>query len=176
MNSFKNKKDKKSKRKKDKKPKKHRKKRRRSSSSSDSSTTSRSSNSSSSSSSSLDDGHKKRKKKHKKDHKRKRVKVEKVGETSQCQSQDSNDDFSIPIHLMDTKRGAPETKEEYEKRQSIVRRVIDEETGRSRLVKGDGEIIEEIVSKERHQQINKMATKIDASNFEKNILGKVTKK
>lgn len=172
MNSFKNKKDKKSKKKHDKKTKKDKKRRRRNSSSSESSTSS----SSSSSSSSSDEKHKKRKKKQKKDHKRKKLRVEKVGESSQCQSQDSNDDFSIPIHLMDTKRGAPETKEEYEKRQSIIRRVVDEETGRTRLIKGDGEIIEEIVSKDRHMQINKQATKTDAQNFEKNILGKAMQK
>jgi hypothetical protein len=171
MNSFKNKKDKKSKKKHDKKSKKDKKKRRRSSSSSESSTSS----SSSSSSSSSDEKSKKRKK-HKKDHKRKRLRVEKVGESSHCQNQDSNDDFSIPIHLMDTKRGAPETKEEYEKRQNIIRRVVDEETGRTRLVKGDGEIIEEIVTRDRHMQINKQATKTDAQNFEKKIIGKAMKK
>lgn len=77
---------------------------------------------------------------------------------------------------MDTKRGAPETKEAYEKRQSILRRVVDEETGRTRLIKGDGEIIEEMVTRERHQQINKQATKTDAQNFEKNIIGKAMKK
>lgn len=174
MNSFKNKKIKKSKKKHDKKSKKDKKRRRRSSTSSDSSTSS----SSSSSSSSSDERNKKRKKKQekkKKDHKKLKI-IEKVGESSQCQSDGSHDDFSIPIHLMDTKRGAPETKEEYEKRQSIVRRVVDEETGRSRLVKGDGEIIEEIVSRDRHLQINKQATKTDAQNFEKNIIGKAMKK
>lgn len=171
MNSFKNKKVKKSKKKHDKKSKKDRKRRRRNSSSSDTSTSS-----SSSSSSSSDDTQKKRKKKLKKDTKKKVLRVEKVGETSQCLSQDSNDDFSIPIHLMDTKRGAPETREEYEKRQSIIRRVVDEETGRSRLIKGDGEIIEEMVTRDRHMQINKQATKTDAQTFEKNILKKAMKK
>ncbi|XP_029639639.1 ADP-ribosylation factor-like protein 6-interacting protein 4 isoform X1 [Octopus sinensis] len=52
----------------------------------------------------------------------------------------------------------PMTKEEWEKQQSVIRRVYDPTTGRNRLVKGDGEILEEIVSKERHQQINKQAT------------------
>lgn len=171
MNSFKNKKIKKSKKKHEKKNKKDKKRRRSSSSSSDST-----SSSSASSSSSSDDRQKKRKKKQKKDHKRKKLRVEKVGESSRCQTPDANDDFSIPIHLMDTKRGAPETKEEYEKRQSIVRRVVDEETGRTRLIKGDGEIIEEMVTRDRHMQINKQATKTDAQNFEKNILGKAMKK
>ncbi|CAI7995698.1 ADP-ribosylation factor-like protein 6-interacting protein 4 [Geodia barretti] len=48
----------------------------------------------------------------------------------------------------------PMTKEEWERQQSIVRRVYDPDTGRHRLVKGDGEIIEEIVSKERQKAIN----------------------
>ena len=72
------------------------------------------------------------------------------------------------------------TREEYEKQQSVVRRVFDPDTGRHRcvwrvqlcfnhlhtcmcvcvcvcrLVKGDGEIIEEIVSKDRHRAINKV--------------------
>ena len=48
------------------------------------------------------------------------------------------------------------TKEEYERQQSVVRRVFDPDTGRHRLVKGDGEIIEEIVSRERQKAINKV--------------------
>uniref|UniRef100_A0A8C2FGZ1 ADP-ribosylation factor-like protein 6-interacting protein 4 n=1 Tax=Cyprinus carpio TaxID=7962 RepID=A0A8C2FGZ1_CYPCA len=55
-----------------------------------------------------------------------------------------------------TKR--PMTKEDYEARQSVIRRALDPETGRTRLVRGDGEILEEIVSKERHQEVNKQAT------------------
>lgn len=34
-----------------------------------------------------------------------------------------------------------------------------------RLIKGDGEVIEEIVSKERHKDINKQATKGDGEFF-----------
>lgn len=179
MNSFKSKKVKKSKRKHDKKSKKGKKRRRSSSSSSDSSTSS----SSTSSTTSSDEKHKKRKKKHKKDHKRKKLKVEEkaekvkevevVGESSQAQNEE---DFGIPINLMDFRRGAPETKEEYEKRQSIIRRVVDEETGRTRLIRGDGEIIEEMVTKERHIKINKNATKTDAQNFEKNSIRRARKK
>ena len=50
------------------------------------------------------------------------------------------------------------TKEEYERQQSVVRRVYDPDTGRHRLVKGDGEIIEEIVSRERQKAINKVSS------------------
>ncbi|XP_010220473.1 PREDICTED: ADP-ribosylation factor-like protein 6-interacting protein 4 [Tinamus guttatus] len=49
----------------------------------------------------------------------------------------------------------PMTKEEWDARQSVIRRVVDPETGRTRLIKGDGEVLEEIVSKERHKEINK---------------------
>uniref|UniRef100_A0A8C2ITQ9 ADP-ribosylation factor-like protein 6-interacting protein 4 n=1 Tax=Cyprinus carpio TaxID=7962 RepID=A0A8C2ITQ9_CYPCA len=51
-----------------------------------------------------------------------------------------------------TKR--PMTKEDYEARQSVIRRALDPETSHQ-LVRGDGEILEEIVSKERHQEVNK---------------------
>lgn len=56
----------------------------------------------------------------------------------------------------------PMTKEEWEKKQNTIRRVYDPETGRNRLVRGDGEIIEEIVSKGRHKEINQQSTKGDA--------------
>lgn len=171
MNSFKNKKVKKSKKKHDKKSKKG-KKRRRHSSSSDSSS---SSSSESTSSSSSDEKHKKRKRKHKKkkDEKHKKIKIQEKPKESDY---NEADDFGIPIDLMDNSRGRPETKEEYEKRQNVIRRVVDEETGRSRLIKGDGEILEEIVSRDRHMQINKNATKTDASNFEKKSIGNAMKK
>lgn len=49
----------------------------------------------------------------------------------------------------------PMTKEEWDARQSVIRKVVDPETGRTRLIKGDGEVLEEIVTKERHREINK---------------------
>ncbi|XP_014254173.1 ADP-ribosylation factor-like protein 6-interacting protein 4 [Cimex lectularius] len=61
---------------------------------------------------------------------------------------------------------APMTKEDWEKKQSVVRKVYDEQSGRYRLVKGDGEIIEEIVSKDRHKEINKQATQGDGEYFQ----------
>ncbi|XP_015769410.1 PREDICTED: ADP-ribosylation factor-like protein 6-interacting protein 4 isoform X2 [Acropora digitifera] len=60
----------------------------------------------------------------------------------------------------------PMTKEEYEKQQAQVKRVYDPETGRHRLVKGTGEILEEIVSKARHNSINKNATRGDGEFFQ----------
>lgn len=35
-----------------------------------------------------------------------------------------------------------------------------------RLIKGDGEVLEEIVSKERHKQINREATRADGEFFQ----------
>ncbi|XP_004072404.1 ADP-ribosylation factor-like protein 6-interacting protein 4 [Oryzias latipes] len=68
---------------------------------------------------------------------------------------------------LSTKR--PLTKEEYEARQSVIRRVVDPETGRTRLVRGEGEIIEEIVSKEKHKEINKQSTKGDGNAFQRKL-------
>ena len=51
----------------------------------------------------------------------------------------------------------------------MVREVYDADTGRVRLVKGSGEIIESIVSKSRQQAINKMATFMDGATFQKNF-------
>lgn len=59
----------------------------------------------------------------------------------------------------------PMTKEEWEKKQNTIRRVYDPETGRNRLVRGDGEIIEEIVSKDRHKEINQQSTRGDAAYY-----------
>lgn len=165
MNSF-TKKVKKTKKKHDKKHKKDKKKRRSSSSSSSSGSSSSSSGSSDSGS---DEKHKR--KKHKKDHKKKTkdVKGLKVGESSKAITTPPGEDFSIPIHLMKNK--APETREEYEKRQSVIRRVVDPETGRTRLIKGDGEILEEIVTRDRHREINKLATQTDGQVYQNKTIG-----
>ena len=39
--------------------------------------------------------------------------------------------------------------------QNVIRKVYDPDTGRHRLVKGSGEILEEIVSYNRHKDINR---------------------
>ncbi len=61
------------------------------------------------------------------------------------------------------------TKSQYDERQSVVRKVFDPDTGRTRLVKGDGEIIEEIVSASRQKEINRMATLGDGSSFQADL-------
>lgn len=96
-----------------------------------------------------------------------------LGETTKPNhgQDDSVLDFGVPLDLMNRKARAPETREEYEARQAIVRRVVDPETGRSRLIKGDGEIIEECVSRERHKDINRLATAGDGAEFQRKTIG-----
>lgn len=45
-----------------------------------------------------------------------------------------------------------------------------------RLIKGDGEVIEEIVSRDRHKAINKQATSGDGNFFHKTLYSKSTTK
>lgn len=60
----------------------------------------------------------------------------------------------------------PMTKEDWDKQQSVIRKVYDPDTGRTRLIKGDGEVLEEIVTYNRHKEINKVATEGDGSSFQ----------
>jgi len=67
------------------------------------------------------------------------------------------------------KKRAPMTKEDWDKQQSVVRREYDEDTGRVRLVKGSGEILEEIVSRDRARDINRAATAADGTSFQRDV-------
>jgi len=67
----------------------------------------------------------------------------------------------------------PMSKEEYDKEQSKIHEVYDPLSGRVRFVKGSGEIIERIVSLEKHRQINSLATLGDGYAFSKGIYGKL---
>ena len=51
---------------------------------------------------------------------------------------------------------APMSKEDYDRKRNTIRRVVDPETGRTRLIRGEGEVLEEIVSRDRHKEINKV--------------------
>ena len=51
----------------------------------------------------------------------------------------------------------PMSREEYERKRNTIRRVVDPEIGRSRLIRGEGEVLEEIVSRDRHKEINKVS-------------------
>ena len=64
---------------------------------------------------------------------------------------------------------APKSREEYEAEQSRVREVYDPESGRYRLVRGSGEIIERIVSRQDHQRINQQATRGDGMSFSRGV-------
>lgn len=113
----------------------------------------------------------KSKKKHKdRNEKRKSKKIKKHLKDEKKGSPD--EDFSIPLDLMNSKSHAPETPEEYQKRQSRLRKEIDPVTGRMRLIKGDGEVLEEIVSRDRHKAINKEATQGDGTFFQNNTIGR----
>lgn len=82
------------------------------------------------------------------------------------------DNYEIPVELMNSKSHAPETPNEYEKRQKMLRREIDPVTGRTRLIRGTGEILEELVSKKRHLAINKESTIADGKYFQDNTIGR----
>lgn len=79
--------------------------------------------------------HKRKKEKHskKKSHKKKSKSKDKIHSSNTIKCKDDEDLFDVPLDLMDkSKSMAPMTKDEWEKRQSIVRRVYDETTGRHR--------------------------------------------
>jgi len=67
------------------------------------------------------------------------------------------------------------TKEEWEKQQNVIRKVYDPDTGRHRLVKGSGEILEEIVSYNRHKDINRTSTLGDGTSFQAAINSQLKK-
>jgi hypothetical protein len=63
------------------------------------------------------------------------------------------------------RRMTPMSREEYQAQQSTIREVYDEQTGRYRLVRGTGEIIESLVSRSQHENINRQATREDGASF-----------
>ncbi|OWA53430.1 putative ADP-ribosylation factor-like protein 6-interacting protein 4 [Hypsibius exemplaris] len=79
-------------------------------------------------------------------------------------------DLSLATMPEAVKPKGPMTKEQWEKHQTTLRKVHDPETGRTRLIRGDGEIMEEIVTRDMHIAINKSATKADGAFFE-TVLG-----
>uniref|UniRef100_A0A7S3Y5I9 ADP-ribosylation factor-like protein 6-interacting protein 4 n=1 Tax=Heterosigma akashiwo TaxID=2829 RepID=A0A7S3Y5I9_HETAK len=85
-------------------------------------------------------------------------------------SKDNSEKLEVPDSQNSVKKQrrlamVPMRREEYEAQQSVVREILDLETGRMRLVKGSGEIIERIVSKEEHARINAKSTLCDGSSF-----------
>ncbi|KAI8149219.1 nuclear RNA-splicing-associated protein-domain-containing protein [Fennellomyces sp. T-0311] len=63
----------------------------------------------------------------------------------------------------------PQSKESYDKQRSIIRREYDRQTGRTRLIKGSGEILETVVSRDQHRQINQRATVYDGISFQAHL-------
>lgn len=64
---------------------------------------------------------------------------------------------------------APMTREQYEAKRSEIREEYDAETGRYRLVRGTGEVLERIVSRDEHLAINRQATRGDGASFMRNL-------
>ncbi|XP_002161282.1 ADP-ribosylation factor-like protein 6-interacting protein 4 isoform X1 [Hydra vulgaris] len=122
---------------------------------------------------------KEEKKKKKKDKKNKKKRLKMIAESFSSGSVNIGEKAILPnsSNIIEksanvaskSKSMAPMTKEEFDKQQSVVRRVYDAATGRHRLIKGDGEVIEEIVSYSRHKQINKMSTQMDGKSFAASI-------
>ena len=69
----------------------------------------------------------------------------------------------------------PMSKDDYDQEQAVVREVYDPLSGRMRLVKGSGEVIERIVSHTDHRHINARATAGDGSAFLHGIYQQVRK-
>lgn len=63
----------------------------------------------------------------------------------------------------------PMTQAQYLQLQTQIREVVDPATGRVRLVRGTGEIVERIVSKIEHQHLNALATRRDGDGYTKEV-------
>ena len=70
---------------------------------------------------------------------------------------------------------APMTYEQHQALQSQVREVYDPESGRMRLVRGTGEIIERIVSRADHHTINRQATMGDGAAFARQVASRAAR-
>jgi hypothetical protein len=81
-----------------------------------------------------------------------------------------NNNDPPPPPQPEVKVRGPMTQCEYTKLQSQIREVIDPHTGRVRHVRGTGEIIERIVSREEHLRLNRNATAGDGSGFVRDIM------
>ena len=62
------------------------------------------------------------------------------------------------------------TQQQYLELQKQVKEVFDPQTGRTRLVRGTGEIIERLVSRDEHSRLNKSATLGDGSGYAQDIM------
>lgn len=64
----------------------------------------------------------------------------------------------------------PMTQAQYQQLHSQIHEVIDPHTGRTRWQRGTGEIVERIVSREQHMNLNLCATRGDGASFGRDIV------
>ena len=98
--------------------------------------------------------------------------------TASALSNENTTEVTVPVAPRNNpkrKSMIPMSKEEYDKEQSKIREVYDPLSGRVRLVRGSGEIIERIVSSAAHRQINSLATSGDGYAFSKGIYDKLNR-
>lgn len=69
-----------------------------------------------------------------------------------------------------TSSKGPMTQAQYQALYSQIREVIDPHTGRTRWQRGTGEIVERIVSREEHKNLNTSATRGDGASFGRDIV------
>eukprot|EP01083_Nonionella_stella_P223216 795737_1 len=96
--------------------------------------------------------------------------IEKEAHSNEKEGRKDNQPQKVTAHMK------PMSKEEYEKLQSTIREVYDPLSGRYRLVRGTGEIIERIVSRSDHERINQIATRGDGTSFSKSIIDAATRR
>jgi hypothetical protein len=85
------------------------------------------------------------------------------------QTAESNHASNSTLTAKPTKSKGPMTQQQYLEIQSQIREVIDPHTGRTRWMRGTGEIVERIVSKEEHSRLNQCATLGDGRGFARDI-------
>jgi hypothetical protein len=74
-----------------------------------------------------------------------------------------------PMTVTSNQPKGPLTQQQYLELQSQIREVVDPHTGRKRWMRGTGEIVERIVSRDEHLSLNKTATRGDGSSFARDI-------
>eukprot|EP00804_Cyclotella_cryptica_P007569 CCRYP_010648-RA/>CCRYP_010648-RA protein AED:0.45 eAED:0.45 QI:0/-1/0/1/-1/1/1/0/248 len=87
-----------------------------------------------------------------------------TSETNKSNHSSNSASTAIP-----TKSKGPMTQQQYLELQSQIREVLDPHTGRTRWMRGTGEIVERIVSREEHSRLNQSATLGDGRGFARDI-------
>ena len=87
--------------------------------------------------------------------------LDESNKSNRIMSNSSDVNPSNLITSKDQKNYMPMTLADHIKESSTIREVYDPLSGRTRLIRGSGEIIERIVSKKEQSRINQLATKTD---------------